>query len=163
MHEFPQLKFSVSATTRQPRKHEKNGVHYHFLSKTEFQKRIKADEFLEWESFYDDYYGTLCSEVDKITESGYFCVLDIEVKGAGNVKNRYGDNAFVIFISPPDLQTLRQRLINRGTENEASLNKRLERAEMEMSKAYHFDGLVINDELEEAYFNLKSLVQPFIT
>ncbi|MDZ7807855.1 MAG: guanylate kinase [Gracilimonas sp.] len=117
--DFDNLKFSVSATTRPPRKGEENGIHYHFLSDQEFDKKISLGDFLEWEEFYGGKkYGTLRSEVDKQLNSGYFVLLDIEVKGAVNIKQIYGDECLSLFIKPPSIDILKQRLTDRGTEDD---------------------------------------------
>ncbi|MBO6523835.1 MAG: guanylate kinase [Balneolaceae bacterium] len=161
--DFEELKFSISATTRSPRKDEVNGVHYHFLSKEDFQKRIDAEDFLEWEEFYSGTrYGTLRSEVDKKLETGYFILLDVDVKGAVNVKRIYGDDSLSLFIQPPSLKVLKQRLEARGTENEYSLGLRLERASEELEYADQFDQVIINDDLDTAYAQVKHAVSKFM-
>lgn len=161
--DFPQLKFSVSATTRSPREGEKNGVHYHYLSHTEFQERIDREDFLEWEEFYGgNRYGTLRSEVDKKLNSGYFILLDIEIKGALNVKNIYGNESLGIFLKPPSFDVLKQRLIDRGTETTESLDLRLERAREELNYADRFDRVIINDDLDTAYEQVKETVSDFM-
>lgn len=163
MTEIPQLSFSVSATTRKPREGESDGVDYFFLTHSSFEKKIQNDEFLEWEEFYGgNKYGTLYSAVENQLDKGYFCLLDIEVKGAVNVKSKYGDQALSIFIKPPSLQVLKERLINRGTETPESLALRLERAEMELQLESKFDYTVINDNLDLAYSQVKQLIQTFI-
>ncbi len=162
LNEHPKIKFSVSATTRAPRKDEVDGEN-HFLTDDEFDKKIEQNQFLEWEKYSGNRYGTLQSEVDKLAESGYFPLLDIEVKGALNVQNIYGSNAVSIFIEPPSMEILEQRLQNRGSETTASLDKRLTRAEKEMSLAHHFDYKVVNDDLDTAYNELKAIIEPFIT
>lgn len=161
--DFDELKFSVSATTRSPREGERDGVHYHFLSKEEFQQKIDAEDFLEWEEFYNGTrYGTLRSEVDKKLKTGYFILLDIDVKGAVNVKQIYGDDCLSLFIQPPSLKVLKQRLESRGTENEYSLGLRLERASEELEYADRFDQIIINDDLDAAYAQLKHTVTEFM-
>ena len=161
--DFPELKFSVSATTRNPREGEENGTHYHFLSPEEFQHRIDSDDFLEWEEFYGgSRYGTLRSEVDKILNSGYFILLDIEIKGALNVKQIYGNESLSLFIQPPSFEVLEQRLRERGTETEETLALRLERAKEELETADKFDRIIINDDLETAYNEVKSIVSNFM-
>lgn len=161
--DFENLKFSVSATTRPPREGEINGVHYHFLSPDEFQSKIDNGEFLEWEEFYGGKrYGTLQSEVDKKLNSGYFVLLDIEVKGALNIKEIYGDECLSIFIQPPSLEVLKQRLLDRGSENEESLALRLERAEKELTYADRFDRVIINNDLETAYAEIREVVNEFM-
>lgn len=163
MQEMPLLRFSVSATTRKPRENEQNGVDYYFLSHDEFDKKIANNEFLEWESFYGgNKYGTLYSAVENQLDKGYFCILDIEVKGAVNVKTLYGTKALSIFIKPPSLDVLKQRLIDRGTETPESLALRLERAEMELQLESAFDYSVINDNLDQAYALVKHYIETFI-
>lgn len=162
LEERDDLYFSVSATTRNPRENEKDGVDYHFLTDEEFDRLIEQDAFIEWESFYDGTrYGTLHSEVDKQIESGYFTLLDIDVKGAWNVKQHYGDDSLVIFIRPPSLEALKHRLARRGTENNKTLRSRLERAKMEIEYADKFDRVVVNDELDEAFNQINSIISRF--
>lgn len=161
--DFEQLRFSVSATTRPPRKGEIDGLHYHFLSDEEFKSRIDRGEFLEWEEFYNGTrYGTLRSDVESQLNKGYFVLLDIEVLGAANVKKMYGDEALAVFIKPPSLNVLKERLKKRGTETEKSLQTRIERAKKEMAFADQFDTIVINDELSAAYKQIKETVSTFI-
>lgn len=162
LHDFERVKFSVSATTRNPRDGETPGKDYHFLSEEEFSRKINSNGFLEWEKFYNGTrYGTLRSEVDKLIESGYFPLLDIEVKGALNVKEMYGADCVSIFIQPPSLKELRNRLIRRGSETEESLTLRLERAKEEITYADKFDYVVINDDLDVAYRQVKEIVESF--
>ncbi|MDZ7715814.1 MAG: guanylate kinase [Balneolaceae bacterium] len=160
---FPEVRFSVSATTRKPREGEEDGKDYFFISRKEFDEKIEKNEFLEWEEFYGEYrYGTLRSEVDKLIESGYFPLLDIEVKGALNVKGMYGSDCVSIFIQPPSLEELKKRLTNRGTENDESLATRLERAEKEITYAKQFDFVVTNNDLETACKQVETIVGSFI-
>lgn len=162
--DYPGIKFSVSATTRKPREGEADGKDYYFMSREEFNGKIEANGFLEWEEFYNgSRYGTLRSEVDKLIKSGYFPLLDIEVKGALNVKRIYGARSVSIFIQPPSIEELKKRLVNRGTENNASLETRLKRAEKELMYANEFDYTVINDELDTAYKQVTTIVESFIT
>jgi guanylate kinase len=157
--EFDNIKFSVSATTRPPRVDEEDGKHYYFLSDADFEQKVAAGEFLEWEEFYGGKkYGTLRSEVDKKLNSGYFVLLDIEVNGAVNIKNIYGDESLALFIQPPSIEVLKQRLINRGTEDEETLALRLQRAKKELTYADRFDQVIINDNLESAYNEVKQAV-----
>ena len=161
--DFENLKFSVSATTRTPREGEVDGVHYHFLSKEEFHNKIAQKDFLEWEEFYSGTcYGTLRSEVDKKLKTGYFILLDVDVKGAVNVKQIYAEDCLSLFIQPPSLEVLKQRLETRGTENEETLALRLGRANEELEYADQFDLVIINDELETAYAQLKRAVTEFM-
>ena len=160
---FDNIKFSVSATTRNPRPGEKNGVHYFFLDDDEFEKRIEKNDFLEWEEFYNGTkYGTLRSHVEKELNKGYFILLDIDVLGALNVKKLYGNRALTIFIAPPSLAVLEKRLRARGTENDKTLKTRLERARKEMEYMNDFDVTVINDKLESAYKEIQKSVSTFI-
>lgn len=163
LRDFSLLKFSVSATTRPPRIGEENGVHYHFLSVDEFRKKIDANAFLEWEEFYNGtLYGTLRESVEYELKKGYFILLDVDVLGALNVKKIYGDEALTLFISPPSIDTLKNRLIARGTEDDDSLRVRLSRAVEEIDFASRFDEVVINDDLETAYKKIKQIVKTFI-
>jgi len=164
LNEFPEIKFSVSATTRAPRKGETDGADYHFLNRDEFQKRIDEGKFLEWEEFYNGtMYGTLKAAVESDLDKGYFVMLDIDVLGALNVKQMYGEDVLSIFISPPSLSVLEERLRNRRTESEESLDARLKRAEKEVEYAGRFDLEVVNHEIETTYGKIKSAVQNFIT
>ncbi len=163
LQDFPKIKFSVSATTREPRDGETDGKDYYFLSKEEFNRQISDGGFLEWEEFYNGtLYGTLRTEVDKLIKSGYFPLLDIEVKGALNVKKIYGAACVSIFIKPPSLEELERRLIHRGTETKQALALRLERAEKEITYADQFDYVVVNDDLDTAYKQVKEIVESFI-
>ncbi|MEX2601636.1 MAG: guanylate kinase [Balneolaceae bacterium] len=164
LEEFENIRFSVSATTRPPRTGEKDGVNYHFLTHEKFQEKIDAGEFLEWEEFYNgNRYGTLRSDVENQRDKGYFVLLDIEVFGATRVKKMYGEEALSIFIKPPSLDELKKRLEARGTETEESLKTRLERAGEELTYASRFDRIVVNDDLDEAYRQVKLAVTEFMT
>lgn len=163
LKDHPKIRFSVSATTRPPRNGEVHGKDYYFLNDDEFVRRVNDQRFLEWEFYSGNKYGTLQSEVDKMVESGYFPLLDIEVKGALNVKRIYGDGCISIFILPPSMQALEQRLKKRGTETLLSVQTRLKRAEEEINFAENFDYTVVNDDLETAYSEVKAIIEPFIT
>lgn len=159
---MPEMQFSVSATTRPARPGETDGVDYHFLSPEEFQRRIEDGDLLEYEEVYPDrYYGTLRSEVETKTEDGPV-LLDIDVEGALNVKQIFGDEALVLFIAPPSLDELRRRLKGRGTEDDKSLQTRLDRVEREMSQAEAFDGVIVNDDLEQAVEETLHRVRQFL-
>lgn len=163
LEDFDRMKFSVSATTRLPRQGEVDGREYHFLTKDDFKSRIDEDKFLEWEEFYNGtMYGTLKAHVESELEKGYFIMLDVDVLGALNVKEMYDDQALTIFIKPPSIDILEQRLRNRGTESEESLSLRLERAKTEIEYANKFDVVVVNDKLDAAYSEIKSAVEQFI-
>ncbi|PJA96996.1 MAG: guanylate kinase [Ignavibacteriales bacterium CG_4_9_14_3_um_filter_34_10] len=146
---FPELVFSVSATTRKKRSTEINGKDYFFISETEFENKIKNDEFVEWEKFYDYYYGTLVSFIEDKLGKSQSVVLEVDVKGALSIKKSYPDSV-LIFIMPPSLEELKVRLLNRKTESEEDFKKRIHRAEMELSYKDKFDYIVINDNLERA-------------
>ncbi len=157
------LDFSVSATTRKKRDHEVDGKDYYFLTPEEFRKRVANDEFIEWEEVYEDqYYGTLKSEVGRVWESGKHIVFDIEVKGATNIKNLYGDKCQAIFIKPPSLEILIQRLIDRQTESDASLKKRIARVKQEMTYQNTFDAVLVNDLLQVALKEAEFMVETFV-
>lgn len=160
--DFPNLQFSVSATTRSPREGEQHGREYFFLSDSQFDERVEAGEFLEWETFYNGRrYGTLKPEVDRLLKKGYFILLDLEVNGAINVKRIYGDRCLAVFICPPSIEILKGRLQQRGTETPESLTIRLERVAYEMTFKDRFDACVVNDELETAYRQVHDLVKTF--
>ncbi len=162
LRDFAGIKFSVSATTRQPRSGEKYGVHYYFLSEADFRNKIEAGDFLEWEEFYNGtLYGTLRESVENDLKKGYFVLLDVDVLGALNVKKLYGDEALSLFIAPPSLDILKKRLIYRGTESEHSLQMRIDRAEEEIDYAGKFDKIVVNDDLETAYNEIKDIIETF--
>ena len=160
---FPEVRFSISATTRRPRADENDGVDYFFLGDEAFTEKVKNGDFLEWEEFYNGTrYGTLRSEVDKMTENGYFPLLDIEVKGAMNIKKMYGQRCVTIFIRPPSLKELKRRLIERGSETKQSLQNRIERAEKELLYAEKCDYVVVNDQLEHACGQVETILNTFI-
>jgi guanylate kinase len=161
--DIAELRFSVSATTRTPREGEVDGQEYYFISNEEFDRRVAEGEFLEWESFYNGTrYGTLKPEVDFLLKKGYFVLLDLEVHGAQNVKNMYGDRCLSVFIEPPSLSVLEKRLRSRGSETEQSIATRLERAAYEMSFRDRFDIRVVNDDLEHAYAQIYNVVREFL-
>lgn len=161
LNKFPELVFSISATTRKARNIEKHGKDYFFISEEEFKEKIEKNEFVEWEKFYDYYYGTLKSFVEKEIFNGVSVVLDIDVKGAVSIKESYPE-AVLIFVSPPSLEELKSRLINRNTETDADLKKRIERAEMEMSYKNKFDHVILNDDLEKAKKEAEEIIMKYI-
>ena len=157
------LAFSVSATSRPRRGKEKNGEHYYFMSVSEFKKHIKNEDFIEWEEVYpDQFYGSLYSEVEKIWKQGKHAIFDIDVVGGLNLKKKYGKRACAIFIQPPSPEVLEQRLRSRGTDDEASLQKRLGKATFELTRAEHFDHIIINDSLENALAEAEKIVLEFL-
>ena len=160
---FDFLDFSVSATTRAMRDYEVDGKDYYFLTPEEFRARVDNDEFIEWEEVYDEqYYGTLKSEVGRVWETGKHIVFDIEVKGATNIKNLYGDKCQAIFIKPPSLEILIERLTNRKTESNSSLRKRIARVKREMAYQDTFDAILVNDLLQVALKEAEFMVETFI-
>lgn len=163
LSDFDKLRFSISATTRPPRPGETDGIDYHFLSAGEFQEKIDREEFLEWEEFYNGTrYGTLRSDIENQRKKGYFVLLDVDVLGALNVKQMYGDDVLGIFIAPPSMETLKERLEQRGTESEETLNTRLDRAREEMTYMSRFDMAVVNDDLDDAYRDISAAVKKFM-
>ncbi len=161
LKEFPEIVFSVSATTRKKRHNEKDGVDYFFLTEDEFRVKIEAGEFAEWEKFYDYYYGTFRNYIDKNLQNGSNVLLEIDVKGALKLKDCYPD-AVLIFIVPPSFDELVNRLKNRQTEDEIDLKKRIERAELELRLKDKFDYFIHNVEIEKAVSDFKSLIENII-
>lgn len=162
MEAVPEARFSVSATTRAPREGEADGVDYFFLTPDEFRRRVAEGDFLEHQEVYPGVlYGTLRAEIERVAEDGA-ALLDIDVKGALNVKRLYGDRCLTIFVQPPSLAVLAERLQNRDTETEASLAERLERARMEIGYATEFDAVVVNDDLDAAVDETVGLVRTFL-
>jgi guanylate kinase len=157
------LEFSVSATSRPPRGNEQNGKEYYFLSKEEFQKKIAQNEFLEYEEVYPGcYYGTLRSEIDRISAKGKNIIFDVDVLGGLNIKKQYNGRALAIFIAPPSLEELKKRLMIRGTDSPEMIAKRLEKAEFEMSFAPQFDVVIVNDDLEKAKKATEEVIYNFL-
>lgn len=151
------MAFSISATTRAPREGEVDGDHYFFISKDEFLKKIENDEFLEWSQHFDQYYGTLKSHVYEKLDSGKDIILDIEVNGAGTLIEKKTE-AVYIFMKPPSLEVLKDRLMKRNSEQTEQIKKRLERAEWEMSFFAKYDYILINDVLEKCIYDLESII-----
>lgn len=157
------LAFSVSATSREPRGQEQDGKEYYFLSPEEFRKRIANDEFLEYEEVYTDkFYGTLKSEVERLTSEGKNVIFDVDVLGGVNIKKYYGDKALSIFIQPPGIEELRKRLIGRATDAPDVIEKRIERAEFELSFASQFDATIVNDDLQKAQHETYHVIRAFL-
>lgn len=157
------MQFSISATTRQPREGEQHGVNYFFMTADEFRKNIAADNFLEYEEVYPGgYYGTLRSEIERITSAGHNVVLDIDVNGGLKVKKRLGDQALGIFIQPPSIDTLRQRLTGRGTDTPEVIEKRIARADYEIRQGANYDTCVVNDDLQEAILHTSAIITDFL-
>ena len=157
------MRFSVSATSRPPRAGETHGVNYYFLTEEEFRRRIDADMFVEYEEVYAGrFYGTLKSEIDRITGEGHNVVLDIDVAGALNVKRLYGDRALTLFIMPPSVAELKRRLEGRATDSPEVIAERVAKAEYEMSFAPKYDAVVENDDLATAIRDTHDRIEAFI-
>ena len=155
--------FSISATSRAPRGTEKNGVEYWFLSKEQFQDKINNNEFVEYEEVYPGcFYGTLKSEINNKLLLGNNMLFDVDVKGGMNIKKYYADNALSIFILPPSVEVLKERLINRATDSAEMIEKRVAKAKWEMSFADNFDVQIINDDLEIAFEKVYSVINDFL-
>ncbi len=164
MKKFPQLAFSVSATTRQMRSHEKDGVDYHFMSTEDFQQKIQNEEFVEWEMVYEGkYYGTLKSELQRIWNMVQIPVLDIDVKGAIHVQDLYPQQTLTVFIEPPSIDELKNRLHRRGTETAESLQARISKASYEISFIHSFDEVIVNEDLEKACAHAEEIVASFLS
>lgn len=163
LERFPELSFSVSATTRAKRGMEVDGHDYYFISVPEFQSRIENGAFLEWQEVYaGQYYGSLKSEVDRLGAEGKVVIFDVDVLGGLNIKKYYGDRALSVFIQPPTLESLGDRLRGRGTETPESLKKRLDKAAYELSFAPQFDVVVVNDDLPTAQREAENHIHQFL-
>jgi guanylate kinase len=163
MKTYPQLAFSVSAATRKARENEVHGRDYYFISAEEFRQKIQQQEFVEWEMVYEGkYYGTLKSELDRIWNRGQIPVLDIDVKGAIHVKQQYPNSALTLFIEPPSVAVLKERLQSRGTETVESLTARVNKAAYEISFKDQFDRVVLNDDLAKACEKSGQVVEAFL-
>lgn len=162
---FPdQLEFSISATSRQKRGVEENGKDYHYLSVEEFKQKIDNKEFLEWEEVYAGvHYGTLKSEVDRIWAKGKNVIFDIDVEGGLNLKKQFGDKALAVFVMPPSIKILEERLNSRSTDTPESIARRVEKAEKELRTADLFDTFILNEVLEEAFAKAEKVVSEFIS
>lgn len=160
---FPELVFSVSATNRPKREHERMGRDYYFLSNTTFQMWIEAEAFVEWEEVYEDqFYGTPRFEIERVWALGKNVIFDIDVKGAMNIKKMYPNEAVVVFIQVPDIQTLIDRLMARKTETEESLKKRIEKVKEEMAYAPGCDYILINGELDNTLKEAEKIVMQYL-
>ena len=163
LEQFPRLAFSISATTRAPRGAEQDGVEYHFLSLAKFEGLIYQNEFIEYEQVYEGvYYGTLKSELDRIWALGKVPVLDIDVKGAIRVQKQLGEKSLSIFIMPPSIDALRERLLNRKTETTESIQTRIDKAEYEISFSNEFNVIVKNEILETACTDTANILIEFL-
>jgi guanylate kinase len=159
MQKYPAMLFSVSATTRKMRTGEMNGRDYFFLSKEEFERRVKIGDLVEWEEIYGNYYGTLKTEVDKALNRGQVMLFDVDVKGALSIKKKYSADSVLIFIKPPSFEVLKTRLENRKTEDAGTVARRLERVPMELEKGNQFDHRVVNDDLQRAIKEVDEIIK----
>jgi guanylate kinase len=160
---FP-LAFSVSATSRPKRTNETDKKDYYFLTVEDFKKKIESGAFLEWQEVYpNQFYGTLKSEVERIWRTGHHVIFDVDVLGGLNIKKQFGERALSIFIKPPTIECLKERLASRGTENSHSLKQRMEKAEYELSFENHFDKIVINENLPDAQQEVLRLMKDFLS
>ena len=157
------LEFSISATSRQPRGTEQHGVEYYFLSPEKFREKIAEDAFVEYEEVYTDrFYGTLKSEVQRISDKGNTVIFDIDVKGGVNIKKLYGEKALTIFIQPPSVEELKRRLEGRGTDSAETIQQRVDKAAYEMTFSKDFDVIIVNDDLEKAKAEALEVVNNFL-
>ncbi|MGZ5262878.1 MAG: guanylate kinase [Kaistella sp.] len=160
---FPELEFSISCTTRNPRGTEQNGIDYHFISPAEFREKIAEDAFVEFEEVYEDkYYGTLKSEVDRIWESGKTVIFDVDVKGGISLKKYFGEKALSVFIMPPSIEELERRLISRATDDAETIRTRVRKASEEMTFKDHFDVIVVNNDLATAKITTENMLKNFL-
>lgn len=163
LKEIPELAFSISATTRKIRGQEVHGKDYYYLSVDEFKNRIQNGEFVEFEEVYEGlFYGTLRSEIDRIWAEGKTVLFDVDVVGGLNLKKYFGEAALAIFVQPPSVEVLRQRLQARETESEEEINMRIEKAVEELSYANEFDIILVNDILEHTFANSIQIVKDFL-
>lgn len=157
------LQFSISATSRNKRENETPNKDYYFLSVDEFKEKINSDSFLEWEEVYkNNFYGTLKSEITRIWNNKKHVIFDVDVKGGKNLKEIFGDKALAIFVMPPSVEALEERLIKRNTESEKSLKRRVEKAKEEMEYAKYFDKILVNDNLNKALLEAEVLLNNFL-
>jgi guanylate kinase len=160
---IPDLKFSISVTSRKKRKNEQEGSDYYFVSSDDFRKKIANGEFIEWEEVYEDlYYGTLRAEVESLLMLGKHVIFDVDVEGGLNIKKQFGEKALAVFIKAPSLEILEERLRLRSTEDELSFRKRIEKAKKEISYTDKFDVVLINENLDESCENAIKLVKNFL-
>lgn len=163
LSKHPDFAFSVSATSRKPRRNEVDGVDYYFLTVEAFKAKIDNNEFLEWQEVYPgNFYGSLKSEVDRILANGKNILFDVDVVGGSNIKKQYGDRALALFIQPPSISELENRLIARSTDKPEVIRERVEKATREMTYAPRFDVVIVNDTLEHALQEAEGKVTEFL-
>ncbi len=160
---IPGIRFSVSATTRQKRQGEIDGANYYFLSKEEFEEKVRGGGFIEHEYFFGNHYGTLLDKTLQVIDSGASILLDLDVKGALNLKKIFPDNSLLLFIKPPSMEVLQQRLKGRESEDEESMKARLDRAKLELEFADRFDQVVVNDNLDTAVDAVTAIINKFLS
>ena len=164
LRRIPQLEFSISATSRAPRGTERDGVDYYFLSQEAFAAAVAEGRFVEWEEVYKGTcYGTLRSEVERIWQKGHVIVFDVDVLGGINLKRIFGQDACSVFIMPPSVEELRRRLEGRGTDSPEAIDRRVAKAEFELTKAPEFDHTVVNDRLDDAVEETCAILDAFIS
>ncbi|MEA1887180.1 MAG: guanylate kinase [Bacteroidota bacterium] len=163
LEHLPQLDFSISATSRPPRRGEQNRVDYYFLTADEFRERIKNNEFVEWEEVYKDtYYGTLRSEIQRVWDKDRHIIFDVDVKGGLSLKAEYSDRALALFINPPGINDLRERLAKRGTDHPSKIEMRINKAQEEMREAPNFDKVILNEDLDKACADALRICKSFL-
>ena len=155
---YNNFSFSISSTTRGIREKEKDGISYYFLDKDSFINKINNNEFVEYEEFFGNYYGTMVSEFERIFSLNKIPLLDIDVKGAFAIKKHYPNDALLLFLKPPSIEVLKERLIKRKTETIEQINKRIERAEMEIEMSKDFDVVLVNDKLDVLFKQINKLI-----
>jgi guanylate kinase len=163
LEQIGSLEFSVSATTRGMRPGEKDGVDYFFLSRESFEKKIHEGGFIEYEFFFGNYYGTLLDKTQQAVDSGRHMLFDLDVKGALNLKRIFGDRSLLIFLKPPSMDVLMQRLEGRHSEGADAVKARIERASMELAHAHRFDEVLVNDDLQKTVDTVVTLIKTFIS
>lgn len=162
LERIDELGFSVSATTRRRREGEVDGENYYYLTREQFEEKIRSDGFIEYEHFFGNFYGTLLDKTENAVNTGKNLLFDLDVKGALNLKERFPDNSLLIFLRPPSLEELKKRLRKRDSENDQALEDRLERAEFELSLAYRFDREILNDDLDRAVDEVSAVITEFL-
>lgn len=161
---FDCFEFSISATSRSPREGERDGIDYYFLSPETFAERVKNDQFLEWEEVYaGTCYGTLKSEINRIWDNGHVIIFDVDVNGGMNLKKYFGPDALALFVMPPSVEVLEQRLRGRGTESEENISKRLARSAAELKMSDQFDVTIVNDILSDAVDKTQQVINNYLS
>ena len=164
LKKFPELEFSVSATSRPLRGDESHGTDYYFFTVDEFRQRVANNEFVEWEEVYPgQMYGTLQAEVDRIWRKGHHVIFDVDVKGGINLAKKFGERALSVFVMPPNVEALEKRLRFRATEPDEKIQMRLAKAKSELDDAVQFDTVLVNDNLEEALKRAEEIVNGFLS